>query len=122
MQVFHIAKPPSIPAADAETMAKENQKFEEKEAALKQKADQIAQEYNLKNYNYLATTGSDHSENAEQVAKEICAEIEKQKIDMIVMGCRAVKMKKYLGSVSDYIVKNTEAVCLIKKFSIEAGK
>ena len=50
----------------------------------------------------------------EGIAKDLLAELNKISVDMVVLGCR-YSQKSYLGSVSDYIIKNTSAVCLIKK-------
>ena len=50
-----------------------------------------------------------------RVGGEIIVEIEKAGAEMVIMGCK-FNMKSYLGSVSEYIVKNTHCVCLIKKY------
>ena len=116
--IFHLSKPPQIPAGTPETIAAENEKFQNSEIKLKEKAEKIAKEFNVpeKMFEYSAVTPSDLSSKAEIVAKEICEEIERREAELIVMGCRNTKMKKFLGSVSDYIIKETGAVCLVKKF------
>merc|ERR1712226_1545499 len=106
VNLFHISNPPIFMAGvTEEAKNKEQEKWEKSESSLKQKAEDICKEFNVSKYNYYYTgTGTDHSNNSEQIAKQICDEIKRCKVDMIVMGCRNVRMKTYLGSVSDYII------------------
>ena len=116
--LWHAHEDYVIPNASPEVQAEETAKFEKAEAKLKEKALAVAAQFKIpeENFDYEAVSFTDQSSKAEVIAKEIIAEIKKKDIDLIVMGCRNTKMKKFLGSVSDYIIKETNAVCLVKKF------
>ena len=119
ISIMHLAKPPTLlTGATPEAQEKATADFNAAEQKLEQQAKELMEKNNVPDdlYKYFSIEPSDHSMKAESIAKDIIKEIENQGVDMIVMGCRNTKMKKFLGSVSDYVVKNASCVCLVKKF------
>merc|ERR1712110_214484 len=52
----------------------------------------------------------------EDIGEIILKQLEANKADLIIMGCRGhAKLKKFLGSVSDHVIKNCKCASFIKK-------
>ena len=123
--VFHLARPvgmgmiPKGMAGNTGASIKgttRRQSVVEIEETLKEKAEAVAEQFNVpkKKFHY-SVREIENSNSAEELGREICTECEFKKIDMVVMGCRNTKQKKFLGSVSDYIVRHADAVCMVAK-------
>ena len=118
--IFHLAISPTIltPVGGKEINQWAHDQFEAKEQKLKEGVEALREIFDVPEnmFHYHTMEPSDQEFKAEHLGKIIVDETERLKIDMIVMGCRNVTQKRFLGSVSDYILKNTEACCMIKKF------
>ena len=89
-----------------------NDNSEEQENQLKIKIQNYIEKYNLSDPKiFIIPTESNRKE---PLAKELLNEIEKIGSEMIVLGCK-YNQKASLGSVSGYVIKNTKAVCLVRK-------
>ena len=116
---FHLFTPPTIPRPGGPALCdstpeqlQANSDYERMEIGLEKAIKELQNEFeipdNLFQYTQLDTTN--HSQNAENIAKEILMEIKDKKMDLVVMGSRNTCTKIFLGSVSDMVAKKANVM------------
>lgn len=90
-----------------------------KEDHLKAQAEQSMKDFDMdpeNNYVFNIVPHQIGNQKSIEIANIVIKEIESYQADMIVIGCRGhLKLKHYLGSVSDHVIKNTKAAAFIMK-------
>lgn len=96
-----------------------DEELAKKEDKLKEKASESMKEFGMdpeNNYVFNVVPHQIGNSKSIEIANVVIKEIDNYGADMIVIGCRGhLKLKHYLGSVSDHVIKNTKAAAFIMK-------
>ena len=112
MYAFHLL----IQPVNIENDRQLREKFEATEADLKAKIENSVKGKNIK-LNYVVKPGDAKtgiaSTDCDNIGNRVIQEIEEQKPDQIVVGCRGYhKERAFLGSVSDFVIAHTNVLAV----------
>merc|ERR1711934_93794 len=118
---FHLSLQEKLPAGGTpEAQKKLVELCKAKEAKLKKKCDKLIDEVGNSDTKFeFRVVEKLGSFDAEEIGKFVLEEIKKVDAGLVILGCRGhLKLKHFLGSVSDFVVKQCDVPTLVLKLKL----